>query len=82
MSLLDFKKRIASKYDSISDNIIVSIGDKEYRGSTNKVDESKLNIQTDLGINEYTVVKIDFKDKPKTINDSQTRDARSTSKKR
>ena len=70
MSMLDFKKRIASRYETISDNVIVSIGDKEYRGSNSKVDESKLNIENDLGINEYTVVKIDFKDKPKTLNDS------------
>jgi hypothetical protein len=61
MSLLDFKKRIAQKFDTSSDNIVVSIGDKQYSGSDDKVDESKLNIQTDLGINEYTVVKIDFK---------------------
>jgi hypothetical protein len=44
MSLLDFKKRIAQKFETISDNIIVFIGGKEYRGSTEKVDESKLTI--------------------------------------
>ena len=65
MSLLDFKKRIAQRFNTNSDNVIVSIGDKQYKGSDEKVEESKLFIQTDLGINEYTVVKVELKDKPK-----------------
>ncbi len=82
MTLSDFKKRIAQRFDTVSDNIIVSIGEKQYRGRGDKVDENKLFIQTDLGINEYTVVKVELKDKPKKPEENRVRDQTSTSKNR
>jgi ribosomal protein S24E len=33
MSVTDFKKKVAQKYDTSVDNVIISYGDKEYRGT-------------------------------------------------
>ena len=58
MTLSDFKNRIAQKYETFLDNIIISVGDKEYRGGNN---EQKLTLQNDLHISEKTIVKLTFK---------------------
>ena len=67
MNLSEFKHRVAQRFNTYSDNIIIHIGDKVYDGSSGKIDELKLNIFTDLGINEYTVVKLAFKNKDDVI---------------
>lgn len=61
MTLSEFKTRIAQRFETYADNLVISVGDKEYRGNDSKVDEAKLNIQNDLNINEHTVVKVTFK---------------------
>ena len=33
MTVTDFKKKIAWKYNTSVDNVIISYGDKEYRGN-------------------------------------------------
>jgi len=59
MTLADFKTRIAKKYNTYSDNLILHINDKQYQGSNSN--EENVLIQGDLGINEYAVVKVTFK---------------------
>eukprot|EP00347_Sterkiella_histriomuscorum_P001807 403370601 len=62
MTLSEFKNRIAQRYETYADNIIICVGDKEYRGEiSSKIDESKINLCNDLGINEKTIVKLTFK---------------------
>ncbi|CDW78693.1 UNKNOWN [Stylonychia lemnae] len=78
MSLQEFKSRIAQRFETYADNIIIGVGDNEYSGNSGKIDEGKLNIQNDLGINEKTVVKVTFKNKP--IFPKKEKNSRSKSK--
>jgi hypothetical protein len=33
MTVTEFKKKVAQKYDTSVENVIISYGDKEYRGN-------------------------------------------------
>lgn len=61
MTLASFKERIAKRYETYSDNIIVIINDKQYG---NADIEETLMLYEDLGIDENKVVKFDFVIKP------------------
>lgn len=61
MTLADFKQKISAKFETPVDNIILSIGDKEYAGENHN--EHKLYLFSSLGINEKTVIKLTFKEK-------------------
>lgn len=60
MSLYDFKLAISKRYETFSDNIIVFVNDVPYEGKDN---ENKLLLSRDIGIDEDTVVKIEFKNR-------------------
>lgn len=81
MTLAEFKAKIAQKYETNVENIILGIGDKEYSKETSKKqDESKLSLFNDLSINEKTVVKLTFVEKESVKSRDASQNARAKSK--
>lgn len=65
MSLASFKQRIAKRYETTADNVVVNINDKIY-GNADL--EATLMLEGDLGIDQYKTVKISFlKAPPPTV---------------
>lgn len=79
MSVLEFKRKIASKYETTLDNVVLSYEDKEFRGDVslnqrglktynvtrlNVEDESMISLRAGLDLNERSIVKVTFKVKP------------------
>ena len=64
MTLAELKDRIAKKYETEPDNLIVCIGDR-CMGETSE--DEALMLTQDLGIDEYQMVKVDFKVIPSSL---------------
>ena len=86
MTVTEFKKKIAQKYETSADNVIISYGDKEYKGNPiqptgytslmsrvissqgqQQEDESKLLILNVINVEDRSIVKVSFKQKPKGL---------------
>jgi hypothetical protein len=58
MTLAELKFRIAKRFNTNADNIIVFIDNKMYSNTKN---EENLSLKDDLNIDEFKMVKIEFK---------------------
>lgn len=79
MTISEFKRKIAQRYETTMDNVIVSYNEKEFKGGPphqgysgkqknhHEEDESRLPLRSGLNLNERSIVKITFKQKPSSI---------------
>ena len=74
MSVSEFKRKIAQRYETTLDNVILSYNEKEYNGTSNfhrqknhEEVESKMPLRSGLGLHDKSIVKISFKQKPQSI---------------
>ena len=58
MTLGEFKNRIAKRFETYPENIIVEIDKKQFKHS---IEEDKLSLSNDLGMDESKMVRIEFK---------------------
>lgn len=71
MTVTEFKRKIAQRYETTLDNVVLSYNEKEFPGTSlvnpfhrrkyGEEDEAKLPLRSGLGLHEKSIIKISFK---------------------